>query len=92
RGQTTPESRALRLENAVDHIDHVCQLAGNSRHIGLGSDLDGGFGREQTPCDVETIADVRRLPELIRARGGSEEDALNFAHENFLRVLRRAVH
>jgi membrane dipeptidase len=91
RGQTTPESRGLRLEKAMEHIDHVCQLAGNSRHIGLGSDLDGGFGREQAPCDVETIADLRHLPELIRTRGGSEEDVLNFAHENFLRVLRRAM-
>jgi membrane dipeptidase len=88
RGQTTPQSRRLRLEKAVDHIDHICQIAGNSLHVGLGSDLDGGFGREQTPCDVETIADVRRFPDLIRQRGGSESDALNFAHQNFLRVLR----
>lgn len=90
REQTTPESSRLRLERAVEHIDHICQLAGNSRHMGLGSDLDGGFGREQTPCDLETIANVRSLPELIRERGGSEDDARNFSHENFLRVLRRA--
>jgi membrane dipeptidase len=91
RGQTTPESSGLRLERAVDHIDHICQIAGNSRHVGLGSDLDGGFGREQTPCDLETIADVRKFPELILQRDGSKEDALNFAHGNFLRFLRRAL-
>ncbi len=88
RGQTTPESCHLRLERAIDHVDHICQMAGNALHVGLGSDLDGGFGREQTPCDLETIADVRRLPELIRQRGGSAEDAQNFAHGNFLRFLR----
>ncbi len=91
RGQTTPESRNLRLEKAVEHIDHVCQIAGNALHVGLGSDLDGGFGREQTPCDIETIADVRRFPELIQQRGGTPEDARNFAHGNFLRFLRRAL-
>jgi len=91
RGPTTPQSCGLRLERAIEHTDHICQLAGNALHIGLGSDLDGGFGREQTPCDVETIADVRRLPELMRQRGGSEDDARNFAHGNFLRFLRRAL-
>jgi membrane dipeptidase len=91
RGQTTPQSRNLRLEPALDHVDHICQIAGNALHVGLGSDLDGGFGREQTPCDLETIADVRRLPEIIQQRGGSQDDALNFAHGNFLRFLRRAL-
>ena len=42
----------MTQETAVDHIDHVCQLAGNARHIGIGSDLDGGYGREQTPSDL----------------------------------------
>jgi membrane dipeptidase len=91
RGQTTPESRGLRLERALDHTDHICQLAGNALHVGLGSDLDGGFGREQTPCDVETIADLRQFPKLIRQRGGSEEDASNFAHGNFMSFLQRAL-
>jgi membrane dipeptidase len=91
RGQTTPASAGLRLETAVNHIDHICQIAGNGRHVGLGSDLDGAFGREQMPQDVNTIADLTRLPELFRARGHSEEDALNFAHGNFLRFLRRAL-
>jgi membrane dipeptidase len=91
RGKSTPESRGLRLDRAIDHIDHICQIAGNALHVGLGSDLDGGFGREQTPCDLETIADVPRMPELIRQRGGSEEDARNFAHGNFLRFLKRVM-
>jgi membrane dipeptidase len=79
------------LEKVVEHIDHVCQIAGNTRHIGLGSDLDGGFGREQSPCDLDTIADVGRLCDLLQARGWSEEDITNFAHGNFLRILRRAL-
>jgi membrane dipeptidase len=91
QGQTTSEARGLRLEKVVEHIDHVCQIAGNTRHIGLGSDLDGGFGGEQSPCDLDTIADVGRLGDLLLARGWSAEDITQFAHANFLRILRRAL-
>jgi membrane dipeptidase len=91
QGQTTSETRPLRLETVVEHIDHVCQIAGNTRHVGLGSDLDGGFGREQSPSDLDTIADVGRLCDLLQARGWSEEDLKNFAYGNFLRVLRRVL-
>ena len=91
QGQTTSETRGLRLEKVVEHIDHVCQIAGNTRHIGLGSDLDGGFGGEQTPCDLDTIADVGRLCDLLLARGWSAEDITCFANGNFLRILRRAL-
>ena len=91
RGRTTPEARGLRLEKVIEHVDHICQIASDSLHVGLGSDLDGGFGKEQSPSNLETIADVRHLPELIRERGGSEEDANNFAHGNFLRFLLRAL-
>jgi membrane dipeptidase len=91
QGQTTSEARGLRLDNLAEHIDHVCQIAGNTRHTGLGSDLDGGFGAEQTPCDLDTIADMGRLCDALRARGWSAEHLDNFAHGNFLRILRRAL-
>ena len=91
RGKTTPQSANLRLENLVDHLDHYCQLAGNARHVGLGSDLDGAFGTEQTPLDVDSIADLQRLPELLRARGYSEADITGILSENFLWFLRTAL-
>jgi membrane dipeptidase len=91
RQQTTPEQVGLKLEKLVEHIDHVCQVAGNAHHSGIGSDLDGGFGREQTPLDLETIADLQRVPELLRARGYSEEDVSLIAHGNFLRFLGTAL-
>jgi membrane dipeptidase len=78
------------LERVVDQIDHVCQLAGNSRHAAVGSDLDGGFGREQSPHDLDTIADLQRLPELLARRGYPEADIAAITHGNWLRLLRRA--
>jgi len=91
RHQTTPQSVGLKLEKLVEHIDRVCQVSGSARHSGIGSDLDGGFGREQTPMDLETIADLARIPDMLRARGYSEEDARAIAHGNFLRFLGDAL-
>ena len=74
RGLTTPEARGLRLDVMVDHIDHICQLAGNSRHCGMGTDLDGGFGKEQCPKDLDTIADLHKIAEILARRGYSQAD------------------
>jgi membrane dipeptidase len=91
QGETTAAARGLRLEQVVEHIDHVCQMAGNTRHTGLGSDLDGGFGSDQTPCELGTIAGVGRLCDLLRERGWRPEEIADFAHGNFLRILSRAL-
>jgi membrane dipeptidase len=89
KGETTPQSAGLRLEHLVDHFDHICQLAGNSLHIGIGTDLDGGFGREQSPADLDTIADLQKLPGLLLKRGYQPEDIENIMSGNWLRFLRR---
>ncbi len=90
RKQTTPESAGLKLERIVDHIDHVCQIAGNAGHAGIGSDLDGAFGREQTPADLETIADLARVPAMLQTRGYPPADIDLIMHGNFIRFLENA--
>jgi membrane dipeptidase len=90
RGKTTPNEAGVTLETVVDHIDHVCQLAGNARHAAIGSDLDGGFGIEQTPADLDTIADLQRLPELLRRRGFKEDDVAGILHGNWVRFFSEA--
>lgn len=89
RGQSTPLSTNCNIEKIIDHIDHICQIAGNALHVGIGSDLDGGYGREQCPYDVETIADLQKIPALLKKRGYTEGDVENIMHDNFLRFLRR---
>lgn len=84
RGTSRPE---VSLERVVDNIDHICQLAGNALHAGVGSDLDGAFGNEQTPSDLDTIADLQRIPELLERRGYSPADIAGVMHGNWLRFF-----
>lgn len=90
RGESTPKERNVTLNTLLDHFDHICQLAGNANHIGIGSDLDGAFGKEQCPSDLETIADLQKIPDLLLARGYSEEDVQQVMHGNWLRFLKKA--
>lgn len=90
RGTSTPEAMNCNLNKLIDHMDHICQLAGNSLHIGIGSDLDGAFGKEQCPTDIETIADLQKLPLLLEKRGYRKEDIENVTSKNWLRFLRSA--
>lgn len=90
RQQSTPESTQCNLEKLIDHMDHICQLAGNTLHIGIGTDLDGAFGKEQCPYDLETIADLQNLPQLFAKRGYSAGDIENIMHGNWLRFIRKA--
>ena len=90
RGTSTPEKTGCTLDVIIDHLDHICQLAGNTLHVGIGSDLDGAFGKEQCPYDLETIADLQKLPALLLKRGYAEEDVNNILHRNWLRFLKNA--
>ena len=89
RGKTTPESAGVTLETVVDHIDHICQLAGNAGHVGIGTDLDGAFGKEQCPSDLETIADLQKLPDIFKSRGYTEADIQKIMSGNWIEFLRR---
>jgi membrane dipeptidase len=90
RGSSTPQSMNVTLEKLIDHMDHICQLAGNTKHVGIGSDLDGAFGKEQSPTDIETIADLKKIVTLLSQRGYKKEDIENITSKNWLRFLRKA--
>ena len=90
RGKSMPKGMNCNLDVVIDHIDHICQLAGNALHVGIGSDLDGAFGREQYPYDLETIADLQKVIGLLAKRGYSQTDIENMMHGNWLRFLRKA--
>lgn len=89
RGESTPESKGVSLNQMVDNMDHICQLAGDSLHVGIGTDLDGAFGKEQSPYDLDTIADLQKVPDLLKKKGYSEKDINNIMHQNFISFIRR---
>jgi len=89
-GKSTPEKMGITLNTLIDHLDHICQIAGNALHIGIGSDLDGAFGQEQCPYDLDTISDLQGIPELLLSRGYSEGDVENILHKNFIRFIKEA--
>lgn len=88
KGETDPST--VCLADAVNHIDHICQLAGSTKHCGIGSDLDGGFGKEQTPRDLETIADLQKIGELLSDRNYSDDDIAGIMHGNWIDFFQRA--
>lgn len=87
RWATMPFDKNLKIEQIALHIDHIAQLAGNVRHIGIGSDLDGGYGTEQTPMDLQSIADLQKLTGILESRGYSQADIAAIMHGNWLRKL-----
>ncbi len=89
RGVSQPKDMHCNLAVMVDHLDHICQLAGNALHVGIGSDLDGGFGTEQGPYDLDTIADLQKIPDILSQRGYRALDIENIMHGNWLRFLRK---
>jgi len=90
RGISLPAERGVTLNKLIDHIDHICQLAGNCLHVSIGSDLDGGFGTEQCPTNISSIADLQSFPSLLQKRGYSIGDIDNLMHGNILRFLENA--
>ena len=90
RGISTPESMNCNLEIMIDHLVHICSIAGNANHIGIGTDLDGAYGKEQTPYDLETIADLQKLPQMLSNRQFTADDISKIMHGNWLTFLQKA--
>ena len=84
------DPKTVSIEDIANHTDPICQLAGSARHCGIGSDLDGGFGKEQTPHDLDTIADLYKFAEVLERRGYSETDIQGIMCGNFIDFFRRA--
>jgi membrane dipeptidase len=89
RGKTSP--KVVSIAALADHIDHVCQIAGSTKHSAIGSDLDGGFGTEQTPHDLNTISDLQKLNGILSERGYKDADIDGIFYGNWLRFFSEAL-
>lgn len=91
-GAWTRERRfPVTLDQIVLHIDHVCQLTGNALHVGIGSDIDGGFGRDEMPMELDTVADIAKLADTLRTFGYPEDAVINIMGGNWRRFLEHAL-
>lgn len=81
----------VSLSVVADHMDYVCQLAGNARHVAIGSDFDGGFGLQHVPAEIDTIADLQKLDPILQERGYTPEDIEGVFSKNWLNHLQKAL-
>jgi membrane dipeptidase len=88
-GISDPKKQDVSLSLVINNIDHICQLTGNSKYAGIGSDLDGAFGKEQSPYDIDTIADLQKIPDMLSAIGYSDPDIQNIMCKNWIRFLEK---
>ncbi len=87
----TDRKDEVTLDQVITAIDHICQLTGSAQHVGIGSDMDGGFGRSATPAEIDTISDLSLIEPLLRARGYEASDIAHILSGNFLRILRQTL-
>ena len=89
--QDNGDRQSVTLQHVVAQIDHICQLAGNAYHVGLGSDFDGGFGLQSVPVEIDTLADLQKLAPLLTEMGYSETDIAAIFGANWLNFLHRIL-
>jgi len=77
----------VNLEHVANQIDHICQIAGNTNHVGIGSDFDGGFGVQKVPAEIDTIADLQKLTPYLVEKGYTEADVSAVLGQNWIRLL-----
>lgn len=85
------EKHAVKLDAVISQLDYICQLSGDAKHVGLGSDFDGGIGMQSTPAEIDTIADLQKLAPLLELKGFTKPDVENIMSDNWLHHLQRSL-
>jgi membrane dipeptidase len=83
--------QGVGIEYVVAHIDHVCQLVGDADHVGIGTDFEGGFGLDQVPEGLDSVADLRLIGEALEENGYSTQETEAILGGNWLEVLKRIL-
>jgi membrane dipeptidase len=81
----------VKLSHVIEHVQHICRIAGDSSHVAVGSDLDGGFGVESAPAEIDTVADLNKLGTALSDVGFSDKEVEQVMQKNWLRILERAL-
>lgn len=81
----------VTLKTVAEQIDYYCQLSGSSKQVAIGSDFDGGFGYPNIPLELDTIADVQKLGDVLKEMGYTAEDVENIFHRNWKNHLEKSL-
>ncbi len=84
-GFLVAEGRAS-FDDAMRHLAHMIEICGIDG-VGLGSDFDGGFGRDELPTGIRTASDLPRFAEALAKKGHSDADVAKVCGGNLRRVL-----
>lgn len=89
--QESDGREAVSLDVVVNHIDYICQMAGDANHVGIGTDFDGGFGWQSVPHEIDTIADLGKLVPLLGEKGYAQNDIRAIMGDNWLTLLKNTL-
>ena len=87
----TPDTPRVPINALVQHIEHICDLAGDTQHVGIGSDFDGGFGAESLPVGMDSIVDLGQIGAALRGRGWADADVAGVMGGNWARWLQSVL-
>ena len=79
------------MSDIIQHIQYMCDLIGNANHVAIGTDLDGGIGRENVPPEIETIADLPKVGDALSAAGFRDNDIEKIMSGNWLEFFKRSL-
>lgn len=78
------------IDDAIRHVEHICEIAGHRRAVGLGTDMDGGISAHDLPAGIDAPKDLVKLTGALRTRGWSDHDLHGFSAGNWAAFLSRA--
>jgi membrane dipeptidase len=90
-GKFLVHRRQPAIGDCVAHIEHVCEIMGHRRGVGLGSDMDGGFLPADLPPGLDHPRKLGALAEALRDAGWSDDEVEGFCHDNWYSFLKRAL-
>ncbi len=79
--------RRANLGDVVRHMDHICQITGSDKHVAIGTDMDGGLGRNEIPQEITTAADLPKVGDALRNAGYDDAATARIMRGNWLRFF-----
>jgi len=81
----------VSIIDVISQIDYICQIAGDAKHVGIGTDFDGGFGLQSIPIEMDSIADLQKLSPLLLKKGYPLDDIELIFSKNWIELLKDAL-